>query len=286
MEMSYFEEEGEYSAARQVSLEMLDLLKENRSVYRKQRLGITFLNLCLYDVYLGSFSQAVSNARSAVKFFPVNSVNYFIGKEQEFLAAFYGNISEFARMALTELQKAGKKEHGNFRVDKYNYYHTCLLFKEGRHKEALRELSTHHDISRDKTGWEISLRVLAIMSNIELQRFDEAALLVENLRKHAERNKKGKMEISQRDTHIVRILVDLSRKGFMFNTLHERTLLNLGRLSGSDKKLRWQPFGAELIPFHEWMIAKVPVKSGAVFASREKKQTGKKKFVLAEMQKN
>jgi hypothetical protein len=59
---------------------------------------------------------------------------------------------------------------GDFRHSKYQYYYANILFKKGKFKEALKEISQQLGISKDKTGWEISVRVLAILCNMELER--------------------------------------------------------------------------------------------------------------------
>ena len=129
-------------------------------------------------------------------------------------------------------------------------------------------ISRQLDISKDKTGWEISLRIFAIMCNIELLRLDEATMQVENLRKVIERNKEK--EISARDRAVTGILKELSRKGFVFDQLSKKTLDALALLEGKNKDHQWQLFSAELIPFHQWMRSKMP----------ERKRSAKRELVF------
>jgi hypothetical protein len=245
---------GDHLTARQSCEELLDITRKNASVYKKQRVGIAFDYLAECDVNLGAYKEALLHLQEAQRSFPLRSNNFLVSKETELKTLFYMDDMKGAGRALNELvENSALTNTGDFRFSKYQFYSANILFSQAKYKEALKDLSQHLDISKDKSGWEVAVRVLAIMCDVELQRFDEASLLVENLRKHAQRNK----EISKRNLGIISVLQVLARRGFLFSDLDKKTIKLLEDLAGKDRKYRWQPLGTELIPFHAWMSSKV-----------------------------
>ena len=256
LEIAYFQNQDDYMAARNSSVELLSIIKKYTSVYRKERVAIAFDNIGECDIFLCDFERAVSNFRSAQAIFPKHSQNLVLAQEMEFKALFYWNKFEETGKALARLKGEIDMSIGDFRISKYSFYHACILFKQGNYKDALREVSQHLELSKDKAGWDIALRVLGIMCNLEMERMDEAALQEESLRKHIDRLKKEKQEISQRDILIGRVLHESAKKGFMFSSLPAKTIEKIQALAGSDKKYRWQPLIPEMIPFHAWIAEK------------------------------
>jgi hypothetical protein len=281
LEFAYYNITSDHEAARQSCLEMLDIVRDHESVYKKQRVGITFDYIAECDVNLGAYERALMNFRSAQKFFMPASSNYLVSKEAELKTLFYtGDMRAAERVLVDVVGEPGIHMAGEFRQSKYQYYLANILFAKGKYKEALRVISQHMEISKDKTGWEISVRVLAILCNMELERFDEAALQVENLRKHAERNRSEKTPISPRDSVIIRLLKAMAAKGFMFATLDKKTLDLAEQLAGADAKYRWQPFGPELIRFHDWIQGKLGFALKTT-KEEEHKHSAEKQLVLA-----
>ncbi|HEY6160839.1 MAG TPA: hypothetical protein VI112_06435 [Bacteroidia bacterium] len=277
IEIRYFNLMEDYLAARNSSIDLLEIIRNNPSVYRRQRVGIAFGNIAECDVFLADYERAVSNLAASQKIFPLKSPNFLFSKELELKAWFYWGKYNEAEKALKVLRENTNMSIGDFRISKYSFYHACILFKQQKYKEALKEVSQHLELSKDKAGWDIALRVLAILCNIELQRLDEAAMQEESLRKHIDRLKKEKQEISQRDILTGRVLHELAKKGFMFSSLPAKTIEKLELLSGTDKKYRWQPLIPEMVPFHNWVAEKA--KLGLQKAKVEKSAKRKLKKV-------
>jgi hypothetical protein len=240
LEMDFYQLQGDYLKSRSVCLELLDIVRNNKSVYRRQRVGIVYDHLSRCEYYLGNYELAVQAAQNAQQHFNAGSENYCIALEQEFYALFaLKNYTDAGTVAVANrmLTAASRKELGEFRWAKYNYLLACALFKLGRFTETLNLLSQNLEISKDKTGWEIGLRTLKIMALVELNKHAEAELAVLALRefiKYTDKKVKAEAEVkdgstgspqapatgvSRRDRMIFNLLMQLQRTGFMFEAL-------------------------------------------------------------------
>ena len=122
------------------------------------------------------------------------------------------------------------------------------------------------ELSQDKMGWDIGVRVLAILSLVEKEAFDEASLYVHSLKKQIQRlsnlsaDKSGASPVSERNRLISKFLQLLDSKGFRFEQLTDKAHEILEKLHSADKPHRWEILSPELIPFHEWAGSKFKVK--------------------------
>jgi tetratricopeptide (TPR) repeat protein len=259
MEVAYFHGRGDYLTARNAGVELLEIIREFPSVYRKSRIGIAFDIIGECDIFLKEYERAISNFTAAQNIFLPGSTNFMVSKELLLRTYFYSNTTALAEKILKEISEHPSASNlGDFRASKYPYYLANIHFKKGRYKEALKEINQQLEIAQDKTGWGIHQRVLGIMCNIELGRLDQATLQVDALVRQVDRMKGSAgegQELGERDARIVRFLVALSKKGFMYNSVNEKNVETLLQL---ENEFPWQPLTPEMMPFHEWMGAKVP----------------------------
>ncbi|HNS13000.1 MAG TPA: hypothetical protein PKM97_10345, partial [Bacteroidia bacterium] len=109
---------------------------------------------------------------------------------------------------------------------------------------------------QDKEAWNISVRVLSIMNQIELENFEIADNLIDNLRKYYERIKKN-LVVSKRDEKIIQILTALKGHSYHFRTTYRKKADAFDLLESLDSSYRWKILSPEMIIFHEWFKAKV-----------------------------
>jgi hypothetical protein len=128
----------------------------------------------------------------------------------------------------------------------------CVYFADNDYKNALTLLNESLEIEKDKSRWNVSLRILNIMLFIEMNKIDEAFNHLESLRKYIERTLKTD-EISRRDILIVKLLRELEKTGFELDPANKATAKIINQLSEKNTPLSWQYFSSELIPFHEWL---------------------------------
>ncbi len=265
LELGYYQHKENFLKSRSICLELLDIVRNNKSVYRRQRVGVVYDNLSRCEYYLSHFKQAAEWAREAQKHFNTGSENFCIALEQEFYALFsIGQYDQAVIIANKMINSASRKELGEFRYAKYNVLLANALFKLRRFNEALNLLSQEMEISKDKAGWETGKRILKIMTLIEMLKLDEASLAVMSLKQFFKYNDKKGMTISARDKKILNLLLVAERAGFLFSILNGNTEKHMHPLRSDDMNLRWEPFTHEVIPFHAWFAGKMKVNLNSI----------------------
>jgi|GEM_PF-1823702 len=262
IEIAFYQNEKDFSAAKQACESMLALIRKNPSVYRKSRLGACYDTLAECDIYLRQYEEAITNARASQSYFAQKSSSYYISKGTEFLALFYADKIDKANEACQVLLGSTAARQGDFRVAKYNYFNGCVQFKLGNMREALRILSMKFELSKDKLGWEIAIRVLRIMTLVEMGKYDEAQQQIVSLQKHMERHAR-KGEVHERDRLILRLLLLCDKEGFRRHLSTPEIDNLLVQLGEKGKSWSWQPQSPEMIPVHQWLIEKFELKPEA-----------------------
>jgi len=137
-----------------------------------------------------------------------------------------------------------------------------VLFKKRDYKPVFKELHKQLEISKDKEGRGTAIRVLTIMTLIEMDRFDEVSSRLDSLRKHIERNTE-KENTREREKIIFRVLQILEHSGFILKISDDKKITQyIKLLESNDRVYKWQPLSSELIPFHKWFLEKYGEKTG------------------------
>ncbi|MFN8715094.1 MAG: tetratricopeptide repeat protein [Bacteroidota bacterium] len=259
-EIAYYQSVFDYEKAKNAGIAMLSLIENNISVYRKSRMGFAWGNISECDIYLGNYPDALISARKSLEFIAPYSADYYVNKQLELDIQLLNGDLENAQQILQELLKTNRLKQGDFRIAKFAYYEACVHFRLGHFKECSRQLSLKYELSKDKLGWEIAIRILRIMTMIELNRHDEAQPMVGNLQKHIERNAR-KADVNERDRLVLKLFRELDKGGFRFDSLSKATRDILAKLSETDKPWSWKPLSPELIPVHTWLLGKIPEQS-------------------------
>lgn len=279
LEQSYFENSKDYNAARDACVEQLAIVNNNVSVYRKRRVGIIYDNIAQYDILIGDYEKAINNTVAAQKHFIKKSVNFYVSKEIEFQALFHSEKYQRAKTASAILINTVASLPGDFRYAKFRFFRANVLFMLMEIKEALKLLSEKQELSKDKAGWDIAIRILTILCHIELENFDLASQLIDGLRKHIDRQ--GKVaEIRERDKLIARALQLISKRGFAQGQVSEKELELLRLLASNDKRYKWEALTPEIIPFHQWAIKKYRIALSSAPAPAKEKRPARSKTLM------
>jgi len=251
LEILYYEAGKNFITTREVCLELAELVKEKKSIYSKQRLAVVYGSISACDLRLGDYEQAIENAHLAQKYCIPNTENYYATMEYEFIARFYQRETDKCKAVCAQLVRSTKKEIGDFRYAKYLYFQANVFYLLGRYKEALSLLNFKMELSRDKLGWDISIRILRIQLMLELDRMDEASTQFDSLSKHANRSSTEE-GLRPRDKLILRILRMLNHEGYSGTRIRHKITLNYNLLV-HDKLYAWEPLSSEMIPFDNWL---------------------------------
>lgn len=257
LQIALYENEKNFKQAIIYCKKLILMVKKSKVLYSKDRIGFAMANLTQFNVLIGNYKEASSNAKNAQQYHIQNSFNHLTLKEQEFYAHFYaGNFKE-ALKCTDEMLQHSMADSGGYRKSKFIYYEACVLFATKQFKEALQLLNKSLEIEKDKTGWNIALRTLNILVFIELSKINEAGRALEALRKYMERLTKSD-EVKQRDILIIKLLREIEKDGFRLNAKNANATKMLKELSEKNKPISWNYYTPELIPFHEWVKDTAP----------------------------
>ncbi len=268
IQLANLQRQQKHQATIDVCLDIINLLKKYKCIFRTERMGMIFGNISKCLVFTGDFVNAAKNAKKAQEYYSTKTLSYMIAKEQEFYALFYAGLFDKANDVITELQDVSLNNSGEFRQAKFLFFKACVHFNLKEYKEALQICNQSLDISRDKNRWDLGTRYVRIMSLVELQLHDQAYAGVEALRKTIGRNA-NKTGVSGRDELIYKILNEYSRSGFIAvdNDKLEQLIVELSDASG---KNTWAYYTHELIPFHDWVGQKLKTTSKPKLLSKIK----------------
>lgn len=255
LQFAYFEHLQDFKKAIEVCNKLVGILKNNKIIYREERMGLAYINLSHYKTFLGNYKEAKSSVTAAQEYYPENSFNYLKSIEQEFYINFYCKEYDKALICVNKLLNHSLADTGEFRKSKFTYYEACILFATRKYKEALGLLNKSLEIEKDKARWNVALRILNIQIFIDLNKLNEASNSLESLRKYLERTSKSD-EVKERDVLIVKLLREIEKEGFTLQKDNASTSKILKELSIKDKPTSWEHFSPELIPFHEWLGSK------------------------------
>jgi hypothetical protein len=251
LEIMLHDAENDLEAARKASLEMIKIIHEHKSVFRKQRLAVAYDHLASCEIRSANYESAVHFAQESKKYCIRNTVNYYAAIEYEFLSRFYQDDLAGSQRLSQELLRSVKKEMGDFLFAKYLFYQSNVLYMQQKFKETLRLLNFKLQLSKDKQGWDVSIRILKIQTLIELGRLDEASTQVGSLLKHADRSFSG-TELNPREKLIIRTLRMLNREGFSEARIRLK-IKKSAHVLREHPAYMWEPLSSELIPFEKWL---------------------------------
>ncbi|HEU4717630.1 MAG TPA: hypothetical protein VFU15_07345 [Bacteroidia bacterium] len=247
------------------------LLLCDRAEEAKMRLGEFMLNLSLSDsdngiikaklhshiaacdLLSGNYDKSIAGYEHCLETFRnTNLFNYFVHLVSVFYPLFYSGRNAYAEKIVNEIISGGRYPINDFRSEEPKYFLACIRFREREFSAALKILNGLSALAKDKTGYEIAIRILRIQCLLELQRPDEASPQIENLRKHVSRHK-SKNYISERNRLITQVLICMDKRGFSGAAEKQEAGL-LEKLCSRERPLRWECRTPELIVFHHWYV--------------------------------
>jgi tetratricopeptide (TPR) repeat protein len=236
--------------------EMIAYLFKHPEIYRDSWVGFAYDNISQCQVYNQDYQIAVMSSQKAQTFYPAKSNSLVSSKQQEFYALFYSKKFNLANAVIKILLDFPMINSGDFRYHKFLFLNACTLFKMGFYTEAYAICNQNLEISKDKIRWDIGLRYLRYMCQVEHGDFDGAQKTIDAHRKSINRNKKT---VSSRDELIHKLLTEYSRSGFIRGAS--------AKLQGYWEKLNksgdlnsWKHYTHELIPVHSWIAERVKFK--------------------------
>ncbi len=243
---------GDYKSARQALKDNFRLLEASPAISTKLRKGNILLNIAENDLYLHNFLRGYTTACSSMAFFKPTSFGQTQSIEIMFYAQFfmgnYGTAREIILQLLPDIEQATGT---SYRMGKRLYLLANASFMLDDFSIAHKLTSLINPIENDKEGWNIGIRILSIISLIEVQQLDDATAKIAALREFLQ--SLDKATVPERLRTIYTILQKLSSIGFDFKAVYQREKENIDLLG----KMKWLPRSPEMIIFDQWLFAKV-----------------------------
>lgn len=247
--LTYFQEQRNNEESINVCLEIISLLNRNKAINKKDRCGSIYVRLSECYILQREYESALSNATRSLEYVNERSTNYLISQEYRFYAAFYGKQYDVAEEILNQMLSHEKKDSGAFRHDKYIYFSACVKFCRQRFEEAYKICNLTLQVSRDRSGLDLGIRYIKILSLIEMGNFTEAKASIDALRKQISNHEEI---IEPRDKEILRVLREYAN--CRFGEKKSVRLLNLLRnISVKEGEMRWKHFTHELVAINKWI---------------------------------
>lgn len=243
----------DYKKARTELLSQYKLVNNYPSVKTPDNLFGVLINLAENDLYLRQFERSFQKSDEAKELCKKGSTNYEVCVEYMYYAKYFMGEHQIACNLL--FQNIPSEENSlTFRAGKRSYFLAATFFMLQDFQSALRHLNLVNPIETDKEGWNLGIKILQIMTAIELNEFDEASRKLEALTKYFQN---GNGSSNHRAKLIFNILQKLDYYSYQFKVVYQEYRPLLEMLDEAGGALEWQIKSYELVIFHQWFFAKV-----------------------------
>ncbi len=255
LEISYFLEINEAEFAHQKSSELLNLVKKKPALSGKH-LPICYMYLAQTNIGLYQFADALVYCELVKSLVPTGNWNYGETLLLEFYVHFYSNDFEKAYECIIKLTDTNDYPATLFKMNERRYLKTCCLMAMGKNIEAEQELGQIYQITKDKTGWNIGLRLLSVMLNYVNDKPENMLRSYENLQLELRRIK-NLVSITERDKLIISVLKEMLSNSGSLKNVAKKCSQTLEKMKAVNGNVAWRMFGHELLPFHQWFECKL-----------------------------
>jgi hypothetical protein len=260
LEITYFNEINKPEIANQKAGELLSLVKEKPALSGKQQLPICYMYLAQTNIGMYQFADALVYCELVKSLVPPGNWNYGETLLLEYYAHFYTNDFEKAYECIIKLTDTNDYPATLFKMNERRYLKTCCLMAMGKNIEAEQELGQIYQITKDKTGWNIGLRLLSVMLNYVNDKPENMLRTYENLQLELRRIK-NLVSISERDRLIISVLREMLNNPGSLKYVAKKCSQTLEKMKAVNGNVAWQMFGHELLPFHQWFECKLQRRS-------------------------
>lgn len=254
--INYLEGKEAYEQAIDESKQLIRHLKAHPGVMMTKQMGTACLHLSQNALVAGTPQDALWHARKAFKCFEAGTFNALLALDYEVKALLK---QEQLQEAETVIRKAIRQTDHMAHKDglaQRKYYHAGLLFAMKRFRRAHFLLRETISLDSDKNGWNLHIRLLQIMNQIDWDQPHQAPeLAIYRLRKYVQ-SIRDKKTIKKRFQLILKVLVQLEKVAFDFSETYAVTCHELHSLAG-DGEATWHPLFSEFIRFDQWFLERV-----------------------------
>ena len=223
------------------------------AISMSRRVVATLLRLAENSLRLEKLEDCYSYSQQATTLLDKGTYNHCLAIEMSFVAKFHVGDFGKAHNHIRTLTGIDYRKVSKFNLAKWKYYKAATFLFRSNLDGAANLIAQTSALDADKEGWNISIRILEIIIQIESNKPGHIAdQKIINLIAFA-KNKK----ISSRNKTIIIILRSLWKTGYNFKEVQNICALEINLLTSNKAKYCWQLTSPELIRFDAWFIAKV-----------------------------
>lgn len=257
LEVHFYQEKKQFKRAADILKTQIELVEVHPALYSPSRLVGALVNMALNEIHTRRFVGALRYTKRIAKLIPEKHFNWLQCVEVNFHANFYSGKYKQALENINFLLSHDLSSAALFRKGKREYQKACVLFMLKEFGQVNKLLIDLNPIEDDLEGWNLALRTLHIMSDLEQEKTEEAFYKIENMRRILEKLKKNAAWNNPREVIKYDLLKTLANTGFNFVEARTRKLDELNKLAESTGVFSWRILSPELVIFHQWYISKV-----------------------------
>jgi hypothetical protein len=248
LKMEYHAALGEAKIVFKIGHKLLNLIKENQHLFRKNKIYMTYAVLAEHALANGEFEAALHYSEHALVGLQLDR-NIILAKLNQVYCHIHLKDHTIATDTISDIYRAFKQEDEPLIFEELEYLCAYISFTRKEYQICLTRLNRLSLLMNDVEGWNVGIRILEVQCLFELKEDQLASTRVEAMRKHVVKY----ADISSRNQCIFKIL----RKVAWFRGNFEAILSgeveeNLEQMLDSP----WSPKTPELVPFEKWLETK------------------------------
>lgn len=256
MEMELHQQLSNFPLVDQIGNQFANFIENSKAAYGKQRLGGVYYQLAENQLKMIEFKEILNYCQKGLEYYISKNLNYYNLKELEIEALFHlGHYNQLIEM-IQEITKENFYKKVDYRRTKLRYFLGVIYFIKGEYKLAKSEFNDTAEFEKDKEGWNLWIRIMRILCDIETYKNNFIEYDIESFRKYIERASQ-QLEVRPRDQIILKALIALGKNNFHFKETYRKEANLFSELESLNDKSRWRVDSPELIIFHQWFLAKM-----------------------------
>ncbi len=255
-EMELFQQLSDFVKVDEVGREFVKFIRKSRAIFGKERVGTIYSQLAENKIKSFEFKESLEYSKTGIEFFLNKNLNYFVAKELEVEAAYYEGDIFHLESLIKDLSKDPFYEGFDYRRTKLRFYLGMVYFLQHNFKQAKLEFNDTKEIEKDKAGWNVWVRIMRILCNVSLAKYNFIEYDIESFRRYVKRTQ-YRNDVRSRDELILTSLLTLERNGFDFAKTYKEEKKLFEKLESMDDLYRWRVDSPELIIYHQWFVSKI-----------------------------
>lgn len=260
-EMEYYQTLGDFPSASSAIQNLIALIQTKPALNSEFRLSGAYSNMAYNELLIHQFDSALGYLEKSLYGVGIGSYNHMVINTIKAQCHYFNGNFDEALNTVEFVLESNLIHVAPFESCKMQYTKGCVLFNQQSYFEAYNVFNSENILmDSDPEGWNIGVRLMCIISLIEMQLDDLADMSIEALRKHMSRTN-DERHFTVRDKAILKILRNLERNSFDFAKTYFKNQELFFKLQSDNEEYGWKIKSHEHIVFHEWFQAKLAEKA-------------------------